>query len=94
MRRYARVVKDMIVKSSIRFYSTFQQEISSRGTGNGTRGFGAKSHTHFIIEEFRISKIALPLIIISIVSYIYLLAFLFWGQVCYEDLQSHVDFGV
>ena len=91
MRRYARVVKDMIVKSSIRFYSTFQQEISSTVLVTEP-GDLVQNHTHIYHRGIStISKIALPLIIISIVSYIYLLAFLFWGQLSYEDIQSHVD---
>ena len=87
----ARVGMDIIVKTSIRTYNTIQREILKRLLVM-VPGDAKHNHTYHYYDNIRrISKIVLSLVIVSIVSYLYLLTFMFWGQLSYDDIKSHID---
>ena len=87
----ARVGMDIIVKTSIRTYNTIQREILKRLLVM-VPGDEKHNHTYHYYDNIRrISKIVLSLVIVSIVSYLYLLTFMFWGQLSYDDIKSHID---
>ena len=88
---YILVGKDIVVKLVLRIYITVRQGLLKEILFMNPE----KAKQNHIIHDHKntrkIFRIAISLIIISIVSYLYLLAFMVWGQLSYDDIQSHVD---
>jgi hypothetical protein len=83
--------KDAIVKKTILIYTTIRREGLERILVTES-GDAKRDHaSHFRNNFCKISKTALSVGIVSVVSYLYLFAFMVWGQFSYDEIRSHVD---
>jgi hypothetical protein len=85
--------KDAIVKKTILIYTTIRREILERELVTES-GDAKRDHpSDFRINFRKTFKISLSVGIVSVVSYLYLFAFMVWGQFSYDEIRSHVDSG-
>ena len=77
---YILVGKDIVVKLVFRIYIIVRQELLKKILFMNPENAKQNHIIHNHKKIMKFSSIALSLIIISIVSYLYMLAFMVWGQ--------------
>jgi len=86
-----RAGKNIVVNASTKVYKIIRLEVIRRILVM-LPGDASNNHTyHYHYDIHRFFKIGLSLAIVSFVSYMYLLTFMFWEQLSYDDILSHAD---
>ena len=86
-----RAGKNIVVNASTKVYKIIRLEVIRRILVMFP-GDASNNHTyHYHYDIRRFFKIGLSIAIVSFVSFLYLLTFMFWEQLSYDDILSHVD---